>query len=65
MKADGRPLERCGSCNRTWYCSREHQVADWKAGHKAECAALQKAGEAASGDGGGGGDTTVAVGGSA
>ncbi|XP_059483474.1 programmed cell death protein 2 [Neocloeon triangulifer] len=29
----------CGKCRNVNYCSREHQVADWRAGHKLECAA--------------------------
>ena len=30
-------MKRCAKCH-VHYCSREHQVADWKAGHKLECA---------------------------
>ena len=30
--------KRCGKCHRTFYCSKDHQVADWKAGHKLSCA---------------------------
>lgn len=26
----------CGLCKETWYCGREHQVADWKS-HKSNC----------------------------
>ena len=42
VKADGRPLEQCGKCRRTYYCSVGCQTADWKreGGHKAECKAL-------------------------
>ena len=42
VKADGRPLEQCGKCRRTYYCSVVCQTADWKreGGHKAECKAL-------------------------
>ena len=42
VKADGRPLEQCGKCRRTYYCSVACQTADWKreGGHKAECKAL-------------------------
>jgi len=42
VKADGRPLEQCGKCRRTCYCSVACQTADWKreGGHKAECKAL-------------------------
>lgn len=27
----------CGTCQRVWYCSSEHQRMHWKAGHKTEC----------------------------
>ncbi|CAB3359666.1 Hypothetical predicted protein [Cloeon dipterum] len=27
----------CGKCQSVNYCCREHQVADWKAGHNSEC----------------------------
>lgn len=30
-------LNRCVQCKQVWYCSKGCQVADWKAGHKAEC----------------------------
>jgi hypothetical protein len=30
-------LQRCGKCKKVLYCSREHQVAHWKAVHKLEC----------------------------
>lgn len=30
---------RCTRCKRAWYCGRECQVRDWKAGHKAQCKA--------------------------
>lgn len=29
-------LKRCSGCKGIWYCSREHQKADWKR-HKREC----------------------------
>ena len=29
--------KRCAKCHRTSYCSREHQVIHWKAGHKKQC----------------------------
>ena len=29
--------KKCGKCKRANYCSREHQVHDWKAGHKLYC----------------------------
>lgn len=28
---------RCSSCNAVSYCSREHQISDWKANHKNKC----------------------------
>ncbi|KAI6171583.1 VMA21-like domain protein [Aphelenchoides bicaudatus] len=27
---------KCGKCS-TWYCSKDHQVIDWRAGHKEQC----------------------------
>lgn len=30
-------LDRCGKCKLAFYCSRECQVADWKARHKKVC----------------------------
>ena len=33
----GETLKRCGGCKRVFYCSRECQMAAWKAGHKAVC----------------------------
>lgn len=34
----GVPAEsKCSSCNTVFYCSREHQIADWKAKHKNDC----------------------------
>lgn len=32
-------LKACGSCTQAWYCSKEHQVQDWKT-HKPECKSL-------------------------
>ncbi|XP_975337.2 programmed cell death protein 2 [Tribolium castaneum] len=29
--------KKCGKCKKATYCSREHQVLDWKQGHKSEC----------------------------
>ncbi|CAH1174151.1 unnamed protein product [Phaedon cochleariae] len=29
--------KQCSKCKRVNYCSREHQVLDWKEGHKKEC----------------------------
>lgn len=33
---------RCGGCKMARYCSREHQVEDWRLGHDLECKAYQK-----------------------
>ena len=30
-------FQACGRCRRAFYCSREHQRAHWRAGHKAAC----------------------------
>lgn len=32
----------CGKCKRVNYCSREHQVHDWKSGHKLICSHLSE-----------------------
>mmetsp|Transcript_34426 Transcript_34426/g.55690 ORF Transcript_34426/g.55690 Transcript_34426/m.55690 type:complete len:310 (-) Transcript_34426:543-1472(-) len=32
-------LNRCGRCRKTYYCTKEHQTADWPR-HKADCQAL-------------------------
>lgn len=29
--------KKCSGCQKVSYCSREHQMADWKLRHKAEC----------------------------
>ncbi|XP_070506795.1 SET domain-containing protein SmydA-8-like [Chironomus tepperi] len=29
--------QKCSGCNLVFYCSRDHQVADWKKGHKTNC----------------------------
>ena len=34
-------FKRCGACQQAFYCSREHQLADWPA-HKAACKAARK-----------------------
>eukprot|EP01084_Bolivina_argentea_P006347 12019_1 len=28
---------RCSVCNTVWYCCKEHQIIDWKKGHKLHC----------------------------
>ncbi len=33
---------KCGKCKKMHYCSRGHQVHDWKAGHKQLCAELME-----------------------
>ena len=32
----------CARCSGSWYCSRECQVQDWKAGHKHACARVAR-----------------------
>ena len=34
---DKKPFDKCGNCKLARYCSRECQVADWKARHKKIC----------------------------
>ena len=34
----GAPLKRCAKCHLVSYCSRECQMAAWRAGHSSECA---------------------------
>ncbi|XP_066248550.1 programmed cell death protein 2 [Euwallacea similis] len=29
--------QRCGQCKKVIYCCKEHQVIDWKSGHKQQC----------------------------
>lgn len=36
----GRGPKHCGSCKCAHYCSRTHQLHDWKAGHKRACPEL-------------------------
>ena len=38
---------RCGQCRQTQYCCKEHQLADWRAGHRQAC--IPQAAAAASG----------------
>ena len=33
-------MDRCGVCNRCYYCSKACQTAHWMAGPNAECKAL-------------------------
>ena len=47
LKADGKPLDVCVMCRRTFYCGKDCQTADWKAVHKKECKALIAAAAAA------------------
>eukprot|EP01116_Phalansterium_solitarium_P000559 TRINITY_DN10383_c0_g1_i1.p2 TRINITY_DN10383_c0_g1~~TRINITY_DN10383_c0_g1_i1.p2 ORF type:complete len:411 (-),score=113.88 TRINITY_DN10383_c0_g1_i1:160-1392(-) len=35
--------KRCGGCKRMCYCSKEHQVAHWNAGHERQCKAYAAA----------------------
>lgn len=35
----------CAKCKNASYCSRTHQVLDWKAGHKQQCNAEEAPGE--------------------
>ena len=35
----------CAKCKSVHYCSRDHQIVDWKTGHKEQCKATQKAGK--------------------
>lgn len=39
QKSEGE-LQRCSRCKEVHYCSREHQVEDWKKGHNKACKAL-------------------------
>lgn len=40
-EAAGQPLfKKCALCKQVRYCCREHQVADWRHGHKEECSRL-------------------------
>ena len=33
----GQELQRCGLSKAVWYCSKECQKRDWRAGHKEAC----------------------------
>jgi len=33
-------MKRCSICRKSYYCSKEHQVLDWKARHKKVCKSL-------------------------
>jgi len=39
-------FKSCAACRRVFYCSKAHQVADWRAGHKATCNSAAAAGGA-------------------
>ena len=43
----GRKLKSCAKCSGAWYCSRDCQVAAWKAGHKRDCVSKDAPKEAA------------------
>ena len=32
---------KCAKCHKATYCSKAHQTADWKGGHKAECGKIE------------------------
>ncbi|KAJ8919320.1 hypothetical protein NQ315_003904 [Exocentrus adspersus] len=34
--------KQCSKCKNVYYCSREHQILDWKEGHKRECCELPR-----------------------
>ena len=35
--------KRCAKCKGMSYCSKEHQIIDWKAGHKRQCGVAESA----------------------
>ena len=47
LREDGKPLDVCVKCRRTFYCSKACQTADWTLYHKKECKALIAEGKAA------------------
>lgn len=34
--------KRCAKCSKRMYCSREHQIIDWKSAHKEECGSSEQ-----------------------
>eukprot|EP01091_Cochliopodium_minus_P012112 TRINITY_DN3597_c0_g1_i1.p1 TRINITY_DN3597_c0_g1~~TRINITY_DN3597_c0_g1_i1.p1 ORF type:complete len:164 (-),score=45.99 TRINITY_DN3597_c0_g1_i1:60-551(-) len=38
-----KPLQQCSSCKSSFYCSKEHQVSDWKERHKNLCSLIKSA----------------------
>eukprot|EP00483_Globobulimina_turgida_P006695 UN06705 len=40
MGDDKHVLSRCAACNMARYCCKDHQVKDWKSGHKMDCKCL-------------------------
>lgn len=38
----GKELQRCGRCKTVYYCDRDCQTKDWKAGHKSTCTSAKK-----------------------
>lgn len=37
-------MKECARCRQVWYCSRDCQKKDWKAGHKAACGSREEEG---------------------
>lgn len=35
-------LDMCSACKKTYYCSKDCQKRDWKAGHKTQCPLLRE-----------------------
>lgn len=42
--------KKCAKCGEAWYCSREHQAFDWKAGHRSACGQQPVGGGAETGE---------------